>query len=217
MPNRNASKEDQLALGFLGGNFDPPHHGHLLAAQEASLECDLHQVLFCPYDISPRSDDRSFTPTKKRVEMTKIALENFSQGELSRIDLDRDGPSYTVDSLQILQDQYPDADLFLIIGDDNLQEFADWHRPKEILSMARLFVLNRHQYDEPIPSSVHSMNDKFSTNRILLQNKDGPSMRISSSMIRQRRQQGLPVRYLLPEQIRQYIQKHNLYVNGFQS
>lgn len=210
MTGRSESSEE-LRIGFLGGSFDPIHFGHLLAANEAMIECELDRCFFSPYNVSPREDDATGTDSEERVHMTKLALQDLSWAELSLLEQKREGPSYTVETLRQLRKQFPEAVFYLIIGADNLMEFETWYRPEEILSLAKLFVLNRNDWDGNLPEGVRSMTQQFDTTRIKIQSSEGPEMRISSTMIRKRIQSGTSIRFLTPEPVRSYIRDQTLY------
>src|SRR5436190_14542522 len=127
-------------LGLLGGTFDPPHYGHLVAAQEVAWQLELERVLFLPARQNPLKEDRG-SEAEDRFEMVRLAVHGNSRFEASRVDLDRPGPSYTADLLRELK--APDQELYFVVGADILPELERWREPREILRLARLAVVNR--------------------------------------------------------------------------
>ncbi|MBM3190748.1 MAG: nicotinate (nicotinamide) nucleotide adenylyltransferase, partial [Chloroflexi bacterium] len=131
-------------LGVLGGTFDPIHIGHLIVAEEARARLGLDRVLFVPANLSPLKAGSTFFSGEERYHMVRLAIEGNPHFAVSRVDLDRTGPSYTVDTLRAIQAEYgPSVQLYFIIGMDALETFAAWHRPEEIIRLTRLVVVSR--------------------------------------------------------------------------
>ncbi|MFV0427290.1 MAG: nicotinate-nucleotide adenylyltransferase [Beutenbergiaceae bacterium] len=188
----------------MGGTFDPIHHGHLVAASEVANEFGLDEVLFVPTGTQPFKADRQVTQAEHRYLMTVIATASNPRFSASRVEIDREGITYTVDTLRQLRGQYPDADLFFITGADALSQIAQWKDVNELWSLAHFVGVTRpgHEADvEPLPPGEFSLLEI-------------PAMAISSTDCRERVQSGKPVWYLVPDGVVQYIGKHGLYLNS---
>jgi len=184
-------------LGLLGGTFDPPHYGHLAAAQEAHWQLELERVLFLPARQNPLKQGEIMTDAEVRCEMVRAAIGDDSRFELSRLDLDRPPPSYTVDLLRSLS--RADRALFFIIGADILPELPRWHAVDEIMQLATLVVVTR-----PGASVPHPPPDQVRELRI-------PGVDISSTDLRERVRRGKPITYLTPPGVERLIVKQHLY------
>lgn len=189
-------------LGVLGGTFDPIHIGHLIVAEEARARLGLDRVLFVPANLSPLKAGSTFFSGEERYHMVRLAIEGNPHFAVSRVDLDRTGPSYTVDTLRAIQAEYgPSVQLYFIIGMDALETFAAWHRPEEIIRLTRLVVVSRpgHGADwaalEAEVPGIAAVTDVLPTLAI----------GISSTDIRQRILQGLPIRYQVPASVEAFI------------
>src|SRR5512143_27779 len=132
-----------MRLGILGGTFDPPHNGHLNMAEAALQQLQLDKILFAPAGIQPLKIDRPSTPPAQRTRMVELAIADQPRFELSRIDLDRPGPHYSVDMLAIIHQQNPAAELWFIMGEDSLVDLLRWREPARLIALARLAVLHR--------------------------------------------------------------------------
>jgi nicotinate-nucleotide adenylyltransferase len=194
-------------VGVLGGTFDPIHIGHLVVGEEARTKLGLSEVLFVPAGQPWLKQDRDITPAAHRVEMVRRAIANNPQFKLCTLEVERPGPSYTVDTLTMLQKQLGSkASLFFILGRDTLAELPLWKEPQEVMQLCKLVVPPRigsrdlRHLEEAIPGLL----DKV----IQL---DMPVIGISSSEIRQRIAQGLPIRYLVPPEVEKYITEHKIY------
>lgn len=190
--------KELLRIGIFGGSFDPPHLGHLIIAEMARSALKLDRVVFVPAHQPPHKLGRQFTPAHHRFAMTSAAISGNAAFTVSDIELRRDGISYSIDTLRAFRRQYPEARLYLIIGEDNYRTFSTWRNPDEILSLAELVVYPR------VGSPVKR---KRRNDHIL----DAPLLGISSSEIRRRLKKGMSVRYLVPDVVRRYIERHHLY------
>ena len=190
-----------MRLGIMGGTFDPIHHGHLAAADEVAHRLGLDEVLFVPTGQPWQKTDRVVTAAEDRYLMTVIATAAHPRFRVSRIEVDRAGQTYTVDTLKELTAQHPDADLFFITGADALTQILGWVGAEEVLSMAHFVGVSRPGYD----LAAHGLPD----DRVTL--LEVPALAISSSDIRARIANGEPVRYLLPPGVGQFIEKTHLY------
>jgi len=194
-------------IGILGGTFDPIHIGHLVVAEEARTKLGLSEVLFVPAGQPWLKQARDITPAAHRVEMVRRAIADNPYFKLSTLEVDHPGPSYTVDTLTLLQDQLSsESSLFFILGRDTLAELPLWKEPRKVIQLCRLVVPPRlgsrdlRHLEEAIPGLL----DKV----IQL---DMPVIGISSSEIRHRIAQGLPIRYLVPSVVEKYIVEHRIY------
>lgn len=198
-------------LGLIGGTFDPPHYGHLLAAQEAALLLGLERVLFLPARQNPLKEGEPITPAEDRCAMVARAIADNPLFELSRLDLERPPPSYTVDLLTTLKTNTPDDELYFLVGADILPELPRWHRTDEILRLAHLVVVNRP--DSPQPD-VQALEAAFPGARERVDLIFFPGVSVSARYLRGRVAAGLPIRYLTPPAVEQYIRDKRLYQAG---
>jgi nicotinate-nucleotide adenylyltransferase len=196
-----------VKIGVLGGTFDPIHIGHLVVAEEARTKLGLSEVLFVPAGQPWLKQDRDITPAIHRVEMVRRAIADNLYFKLSILEVDRAGPSYTVDTLTVLQQQLGSkAEPFFILGRDTLAELPLWKEPRKVIQLCRLVVPPRlgsrdlRHLEEAMPGLLE---------RVI--QLDMPVIGISSSEIRRRIARGLSVRYLVPEGVGKYIVEHELY------
>jgi nicotinate-nucleotide adenylyltransferase len=185
----------------MGGTFDPIHHGHLVAASEVQAWFDLDEVVFVPTGRPYQKVDRAISPAEHRYLMTVIATAANPRFRVSRVDIDRAGPTYTIDTLRDLAAQHPDAELFFITGADALEQILSWKDVDELFALAHFVGVTRPGY---VLSDDHLPRDAVSLVEV-------PAMAISSSACRERVLAGRPVWYLVPDGVVQYIGKHRLY------
>ncbi len=191
----------------MGGTFDPIHHGHLVAASEVQAWFDLDQVVFVPTGEPWQKSDRDVSPAEDRYLMTVIATASNPLFEVSRVDIDRGGPTYTIDTLRDLSESMPDADLYFITGADALADIFTWRDAAELFALARFVGCTRPGY-EMSPTSLEGIpSDRVTILEI-------PALAISSTDCRERRARGEPVWYLVPDGVVQYIAKHDLYTDA---
>ena len=188
-------------VGIMGGTFDPIHHGHLVAASEVATLFDLDEVIFVPTGEPWQKGDRRVSPAEHRYLMTVIATASNPRFWVSRVDIDRPGPTYTIDTIRDIRDQRPGADLFFITGADALAQILSWKDAEDALKLARFVGVTRPGYD--------LSDDHLPTDAVTL--VDVPAMAISSSDCRDRVAHRRPVWYLVPDGVVQYINKHALY------
>ncbi|HYJ49425.1 MAG TPA: nicotinate-nucleotide adenylyltransferase [Microbacterium sp.] len=186
-------------IGVMGGTFDPIHNGHLVAASEVAQSFDLDEVVFVPTGQPWQKDDVS--PSEHRYLMTVIATASNPQFTVSRVDIDRAGPTYTIDTLRELKNQRPDAELFFITGADALAQILSWRDHDELWDLAHFVAVSRPGH---VLSTAGLPTDDVSQLEI-------PALAISSTDCRDRVQHGNPVWYLVPDGVVQYIAKHHLY------
>jgi nicotinate-nucleotide adenylyltransferase len=188
-------------VGIMGGTFDPIHHGHLVAASEVSSLFELDEVIFVPTGEPWQKTERQVSPAEHRYLMTVIATASNPRFWVSRVDIDRAGPTFTVDTIRDIAAQRPGVELYFITGADALGQILSWERAEEALQLAHFVGVTRPGYEL---SDAHLPTDSVT----LL---DVPAMAISSSDCRARVQRGHPVWYLVPDGVVQYINKHRLY------
>ena len=188
-------------LGVMGGTFDPVHHGHLVAASEAAARFDLDEVVFVPTGKPTFKQHVDVSPAEHRYLMTVIATASNPRFTVSRVDVDRTGLTYTVDTLRDLKTARPDADLFFITGADAIAQILTWKDAAELFDMARFVAVTR-------PGHTLSV-DGLPAGRVDV--LEVPALAISSTDVRARARAGEPVWYLVPDGVVQYIAKHRLY------
>ncbi|KAA2266130.1 nicotinate-nucleotide adenylyltransferase [Solihabitans fulvus] len=192
---------DRRRIGVMGGTFDPVHHGHLVAASEVQSRFNLDEVIFVPTGQPWQKDDKAVSAAEDRYLMTVIATASNPRFSVSRVDIDRTGPTYTVDTLIDLRDAHPDADLFFITGADALEQIVSWHQAEDLFHLAHFIGVTRPGYDlddHHLPRGAVSLIEV-------------PAMAISSTDCRSRTAAGQPVWYLVPDGVVQYIEKRDLY------
>jgi nicotinate-nucleotide adenylyltransferase len=197
-------------LGLLGGTFDPPHYGHLLAAQEAACRLELDRVLFLPARQNPLKQGAPSSEAHHRCEMVGLAIDDNPLFELSRLDLDRSPPSYTVDLLRTLESDATAADreLYFLVGADILPELPRWRSPRELLRLAQLVVVNRPGWPPPDLAALEQSLPAARGRVVVLQI---PGVDISARAIRARVRAGQSLRYLTPPAVERYIRATGLY------
>ena len=186
-------------LGVMGGTFDPIHHGHLVAASEVASAFNLDGVLFVP--TGEPWQKSKVTDGEHRYLMSVIATASNPRFKVSRVDIDRDGPTYTVDTLRDIRAMHPDAELFFITGADAIKQILEWKDVDQVWPLAHFVAVTRpgHKLElPPAPSGAISVLEI-------------PALAISSTDVRARVAEGKPVWYLVPDGVVQYIGKHNLY------
>ena len=191
-------------VGVMGGTFDPIHHGHLVAASEVQSWFDLDEVVFVPTGQPWQKADREVSPAEDRYLMTVIATAANPRFNVSRVDIDRHGPTYTIDTLRDLAALHPDADLYFITGADAMAALLTWRDHDELFELAQFVGVTRpgHEMDD-------STLEGLPADRITI--VEIPALAISSTDCRHRVERGEPVWYLVPDGVVQYIGKHELY------
>jgi nicotinate-nucleotide adenylyltransferase len=192
---------EQRRVGIMGGTFDPIHHGHLVAASEVATLFQLDEVIFVPTGAPWQKTMRKVSPAEHRYLMTVIATASNPRFWVSRVDIDRPGPTYTIDTIRDIRAQRPHAELFFITGADALEQILSWKSAQDALQLARFVGVTRPGYD--------LRDDHLPVDSVTL--VDVPAMAISSSDCRERVAAARPVWYLVPDGVVQYISKHGLY------
>ena len=199
-----------MNIGVIGGTFDPIHNGHLMIAEEARTRLNLAEVLFIPAGQPWLKTDRPISEAEHRVQMVRLATADRPYFRLSTIEIERGGPSYTVDTLTELQAQLRAEDkLFLILGWDSLAELVQWLEPSRLVKMCYLAVVPRLGYPRPNLKALNRAIPGLSRRVTLM---EGPQIDVSASEIRDRVARGLSIRHLVPEPVNRYIKEHKLYI-----
>jgi nicotinate-nucleotide adenylyltransferase len=196
-----------VRLGILGGAFNPPHIGHLVCAQEALVQLELDKVLLAPVGQAPHRELEDDPGGEARLEMTELAVAGDERFGVTRTELDREGPSYTVDTLRELREQGPTDELFLILGGDQAAALPTWHEPEEVVGLAAVAVVERVGWSRSRIGVKLAGLPGAERVRFL----DMPLLQVSSSAIRHRVIDGRPIRYLVPDRVVGYIEAKGLY------
>ena len=196
-----------MRTGILGGTFNPPHIGHLICAQEAMGELGLDRVLIVPARIPPHKPVEHEPGAEHRLELCRRAVTDDPRFEVSDLELRREGPSYTVDTLQELRAHAPHDELVLILGGDIAAGLPDWHMPERVLTLATVAIAKRRGTPRTDVERALSSLEGGDRARFFAM----PRIGISSTMLRRRVRAGQPIRYLVTEPVRQYIDAHGLY------
>ena len=197
-------------VGIMGGTFDPIHYGHLVTAEAARINFGLDEVVFIPTGNPPHKKDYNVTPAEDRYLMTVLAINNNPYFKVSRIEIERPGYTYTVDTLKQLGEEYgPGTSLFFISGADAVFDILTWKDVDEVLNYCTFIAATRPRYPvKKLEEKLKEIKELYGKEVIPLQ---VPGMDISSTDIRNRVNKGLSIRYLLPEEVRKYIEKSGLY------
>ena len=199
----------QKRIGIMGGTFDPIHLGHLILAEQAMIQFDLDQVLFMPSSQPPHKSDRKVLDARHRQAMVLLAIRDNDRFSYSDLELCRTGYTYTSDTLRELNSLYPDSTIYFIMGADSLFAVDSWHEPQEIFNRAVILSANRMDLpEERLQSQIQYLKERFHGNVGLIRM---PDIAISSRDIRKKCMEGLPIRYYVPEAVRNYIEEHGLY------
>jgi len=198
-----------MKIGVLGGTFDPIHQGHLVIAEEAVSSLNLAEILFVPAGQPWLKMDYPISAAEHRVQMVRLAIAGKPGFRLSTMEIERDGPTYTVDTIAQLQAQLgAGTELFFILGWDNLNELPQWREPARLVELCHLVAGPRPGYPLPDLDALETVIPGLTSSTIIL---DTPQIDISASEIRQRVAQGLSISHLVPEPVDRYIREHRLY------
>ena len=212
-----------IQVGIFGGTFDPPHVGHLIVAQDAALALRLDRILFVPAARPPHKRATDVTAARLRAEMLARAIEGDGRFGMDRLELDRPGASYTVDTLRELSRRAPDTRWTLLIGADQYEEFATWRDPEDIRRLARVAVLMRggSPGTGDTPEAAAKSPPATGSARPSAYGIEGSDVAVevtridvSATAVRQRVAAGLPIRYLVPRAVEEFIFEQKLYVRN---
>ncbi len=197
-----SERSEGKRIGIMGGTFDPVHHGHLVAASEVQVRFELDEVIFVPTGQPWQKTHQQVSPAEDRYLMTVIATASNPRFSVSRVDIDRRGTTYTIDTLRDLHAMYDNARLFFITGADALEQILSWREADDLFELAHFVGVTRPGYDL---SAHHLPTGAVSLIEV-------PAMAISSTACRARVAAGDPVWYLVPDGVVQYISKRHLYI-----
>lgn len=195
------------AIGVFGGTFDPIHHGHLIIAGELRYRLGLEQVLFLPAGRPPHKTDQDITPDHHRLKMLESALDEDPTLDVSYVDIERSGLSYTADSMRVHQEHYPDREIMFLMGQDSFRDFPHWHEPGRIAELVRIGVAMRPGIVVDVENIFHRIPELEGRVEFI----NVPLIQIASSDIRRRVRSNEPIRYHVPVQVEEYIRQHRLY------
>jgi len=196
-----------VRVGILGGTFNPPHLGHLICAQEAYLQLKLDRVTLIPARIPPHKPVEDEPGPEHRLELCRVAVGDDDRFDVSDLEITREGPSYTVDTLELLHSREPESELFLIVGGDIAAGLPSWREPERVLSLATLAVAGRRgtsraEVDDALSGIAGGERAEFF---------HMPTISIASTVLRRRVRAGEPIRYYVPDAVVSYIDRHRLY------
>lgn len=213
--NELGKNGSHVRLGIMGGTFDPIHTGHLLCAEEARLTCELDAVLFIPTGIPNFKQDHIIAPAQNRLEMCHIACDTNPHFDVSDIEIAREGITYTVDTLQLLREHYPEnVEFYFIMGTDSYLSLPQWRKSNQIVELVHFIVVSRPGYmlDEAEATLKAAFAERGYDNiNIYVESIEAPALEVSSSDLRKRISQGKTLRYLTPHEVAIYIRENKLY------
>ena len=196
-------------IGILGGSFDPPQMGHLILAEYSRESLKMDHILFVPVADHPIKKGEIRLPVQHRLAMLQLAIEDNPHFSISRVDIDRNGPHYSADTIKIIRAAYPQSDLFFVMGGDNLRSLPTWERAQELYACCRLAVMKRA--DEAIAADMHDDVLPGLSQKVDIVDVPMLSVWLSSTYVVSRLRQDLSVRYLVPDKVLAYIAANNLY------
>lgn len=198
-----------MNIGLLGGTFDPIHIGHLVVAEEARVRLELAEVLFVPAGQPYLKANTPILAAEHRLQMVRLAIAGKPYFRLSTMEIERAGPTYSVDTISELKGQLDDEDeLYFILGWDNLEDLPKWHEPRRLIELCYLVAVPRVSYPIPDLSSLEKAVPGLSQRLVML---DKPEIDISASVIRERVARGLSIDHLVPKEVERYIREQRLY------
>lgn len=200
-----------MRLGLFGGTFDPVHYGHLLLAECCLERCRLDRLWFLPALTPPHKLRDELTPADQRAEMLELAIGGHEALSVSRMEIERGGVSFTVDTLDALRAEDAERELFFLMGADSLHDLPTWREPARICRLATLVVTRRSGLPEPDFASLEGIVDAEKIEEIRAHQVEMPRVDLSSTDIRRRVTAGKGIRYRTPRAVEEYIKSHRLY------
>lgn len=200
-----------MRIGIFGGTFDPPHIVHLILAEEALDQLGLDRVLWLVTADPPHKQDQSISPVSDRLAMVRTALQGNPKFEISRVEIDRPGPHYALDTVNLLQQTYSDADLIYLIGADSLRDLPAWHEPQALIEAVAGFGVMRRPGAEFDLAELEREFPGITEKTAFI---EAPLMEISARDIRERVAESRPFRYFVPNDVYYYIKRNRLYHHG---
>jgi nicotinate-nucleotide adenylyltransferase len=200
-----------MRLGIFGGSFDPVHYGHLLLAESCREQCRLDRVWLLPAAAAPHKQERRTASARHRVEMLRLALGGHPDIEVNTTEVDRGGVSYTVDTLAEIHAQQPDAELFLLMGADTLEDLPNWRAPRRICELAVPVVVRRAGSAEPAFEALAEVVEPARLKLFRQFQVTMPILELTSTEIRTRVANGQSIRYRTPRAVEKYIESNGLY------
>lgn len=199
-----------MKIGVMGGTFDPIHIGHLISAEYAREHVGLDRVIFMPSGPHPFKENDKMTSPEIRLEMTSIAITENPYFEISRIGVNRTDTDYTIDDIRDLKKEYPDDEIYFIIGADILDQIERWKDFYKLTRMCKFILFNRWGIaQEEINKKIEELELLYD---FKIERVESPILEISSTAIRNRRREGLSIRYMLPQAVEDYITKYGIYL-----
>jgi nicotinate-nucleotide adenylyltransferase len=196
-----------VRIGILGGTFNPPHLGHLICAQEAYLQLELDRVTLIPARIPPHKPVDDEPGADHRLELCRVAVADDDRFDVSDVEILREGPSYTVDTLELLHSREPESELFLIVGGDIAAGLPKWREPERVLSLATLAVAGRRGTSRAaVDAALSGLRGGERAQFFHM-----PTIGVSSTVLRRRVRARQPIRYYVPDAVETYIDRHRLY------
>ena len=196
-------------IGILGGTFDPPQMGHLILAEYSRETLHMDHILFVPVADHPVKQGEMRLPIKHRLAMLRLAVSDNPHFSISRVDIDREGPHYSADTVNIIREQFPEAELYFVMGGDNLRTLPTWKRAQDLYRCCRLAVMKRA--DEDIAPSMHDDVLPGLSQKVDIVDVPLLSLWLSSTYVTERLRDDLSVRYLVPDAVLDYIADYDLY------
>lgn len=196
-------------MGVMGGTFDPIHYGHLSAAQGAFHLFELELVAFIPANQPPHKPVQAISAAEHRLQMIQLAIQGNDAFRVLTLELERPGPSYSIDTVRLLRERFPQYDLYFILGADNLYQIQSWKEYEELLRLCWFIAVTRPGFPRRPWEALQKRLGSELSDRIHF--TETPGVAVASSQIRQLSREGYPIRYLVPEAVQAYIHQHKLY------